>query len=290
MTLYRQFSTVEQLNLQYLPSAQGLDGRKVFERWSAHSKQARDSLGPILGLRFGASVDEYVDIFPCGKAHSPVHLFIHGGYWHSFSAKEFSFIATRLVPRSVVTAILNYSLCPVVTIDEIVRQTRAAVFWLSKHVQDYGGDPENITVSGHSAGAHLAAMLGSTDWKGRYGTSSVGLRGIVGISGLYDLRPFPFTALQPYLQLTLDQVMRNSPLLHAKSGMPSTYLVVGELESAEFHRQSDDYAVQLRNTSCKVSRQSIPQANHFTVLDGFMEDKSTVLDMVLKASQVQEST
>jgi len=70
-----------------------------------------------------------------------------------------------------------------------------------------------------AAGGHLA-VLAQTDWQKHFGILPTFLRGVCGISGLYDLKPFPFTALQPYLQLTWDQVARNSPILHVRDRMP----------------------------------------------------------------------
>jgi len=274
MTLYKEFTSIEDLNMQYLPSASGLNASDIFARWDIGSKHTRSLLKASCNVRFGPTVDEYIDVFPCGTKLAPVHIFIHGGYWSSFSPKEFSFIVPRLLEKGITVVLNNYSLCPFVTIDEIVRQCRAAIKWVVEKITDFDGNPENITISGHSAGSHLAAMVATTDWERQYGIPSTLLRGIVGISGLYDLRPFPFTSLQPYLQFTCEQIQRNSPIFTVRQNMPPTHLFVGESESSEFHRQSEDFASELRSKNNSAQKRTITGTNHFTILDGFFDEKS----------------
>lgn len=58
----------------------------------------------------------------------------------------------------------NYTLCPAVRVSDISRQMVAAVAWVWQHIVEYGGDPDRITVVGHSAGGQLVGMLLATDW------------------------------------------------------------------------------------------------------------------------------
>jgi arylformamidase len=282
MALYKKFTSVEALNEQYLPGASVLNTQEIFTRWNTDGMKARSVLGAKCNVRFGPTIDEYVDIFPSGTRHAPVHMFIHGGYWYRFSPKEFSFIASRLVESGITVVLNNYSLCPHVTIDEIVRQCRAAIKWVVDHIDAFDGDPGNVTISGHSAGGHLAAMVANTDWQGRYGLSSDFLRGICGISGLYDLRPFPFTALQPNLQLTCDQIQRNSPIFHVRRSLPPTTLIVGQKESTEFHRQSEEFCLELRRRDNEAGKSTVDSANHFTILDGFLETDSELFTNIYR--------
>jgi arylformamidase len=276
MALYKEYTSVDELNLQYLPGVRVTNTRDIFARWDIDSKKTRLTLNGKYDIRFGPTVDEYIDVFPCGTKKAPVHIFMHGGYWSSFSPKDFSFIVNRMVEKGITVALNNYSLCPFVTIDEIVRQCRAAIKWVVGNISDFDGNPERISISGHSAGGHLAVMVAATDWEHQYEISSSLLRGIVGISGLYDLRPFPFTSLQPNLQFTCEQIQRNSPILNVRTGLPATCLFVGELESSEFHRQSEDFARELCLISNSARKQTIVGANHFTILDGFLDEQSDI--------------
>ena len=282
MKLYLDFETVDELNWQYLPSKSGVDGSPYYEGWPAESEIARRELDCVENVPFGPTLDEYLDIFPAGSTDrpAPVHLFIHGGYWRVFGAKDFSFVARDLVAQGVMVVVNNYSLCPKVTVGEIVRQNRAAVKWLVEHAAEYGGDPDNITVSGHSAGGHLTAMVALADWEGDYGLKDNPVKGAFGISGLYDLGPFPYTDMQPSLQLTREQVERNSPVLQVGGKLPPLWLLVGADETPEFLRQSDAFAEALVLSGNRAERINIAGANHFQVMEGFKDTGSELFQLI----------
>ena len=85
-------------------------------------------------------------------------------------------------------------------------------------------------------------MALTTDWEGQYDLPHDTLKGGMAISGLFDLAPFPYTYVQPALQLTWDQVQRNSPAHHLPGRAPPLAVVVGAAESLEFRRQSAEFA------------------------------------------------
>ena len=151
------------------------------------------------------------------------------------------------------------------------------------HAADFGGDPGNITVSGHSAGGHLTAMTTLADWKGEYGLEGNPVRAAFGISGLYDLGPFPYTDLQSHLQLTREQIERNSPINQVRSPSPPVWLVVGADETPEFHRQSDAFAQVLDGAGNRVERITVENTNHFSVMQGFKEPKSELFKLIRDA-------
>lgn len=113
--------------------------------------------------------------------------------------------------------------------------------WTYKNATSFGGDPERIHIAGHSAGRHLTAMLLEIDWECVYGLPGDIVKGACAISGLFDLAPLPYTFLQPNLQLTWDQVLRNSPILHLPEWAPSLLVAYGEDEPSELRRRSQDF-------------------------------------------------
>ncbi|RIW12563.1 alpha/beta hydrolase [Algoriphagus lacus] len=100
-----------------------------------------------------------LNVFAPRKAEkSPVLIFIHGGSWHSGRKEIYDFMGSRLARRGVVTVIIDYPLAPDYKVSAMEKASVLAVKWVRDHIADYGGDPENIFISGHSAGGHLAAL------------------------------------------------------------------------------------------------------------------------------------
>lgn len=265
--LYRQFKTQDEIDQEYNPRLIVADVPVIFARMANESARVRALLEPKLRLPYGPTVDEYVDIFPASQPGAPIHFFIHGGYWRAFSSADFHYLAEGLHKAGHAVVMVNYSLCPAVTLGEIVRQCRAALAWTWRHASSFNGDPDRISVSGHSAGGHLTGMLLATDWSGRYGLPADVIKQACPISGLFDLAPFPYSWLQPSLQLGWEEVRRYSPMFLAPSSRPKVIVAVGGLESAEFHRQSLDYVAFLRGSGHEPLYVDLAGHNHFTVTD-----------------------
>src|SRR5439155_512396 len=117
-----------------------------------------------LERRYGDMPGETLDLFPARKGDGSCMLFIHGGYWRSLDKRDFSFLAPAWVDAGVSLAVVNYDLCPKVTMEEIVRQMLRASRWLWLHAEEYGMDQDRLYVCGHSAGGHLTAMMMSALW------------------------------------------------------------------------------------------------------------------------------
>jgi arylformamidase len=266
MKLYREFATQEEIDAVYNPAATAPNADALIEGWFSRSAAAVDELRGELGVKYGPTREEYCDVFRAGH-RTPVHLFVHGGYWRRFSARDHAFVARSLVAAGITTVVMNYALCPSVSLDEIVRQVRAAIAWTFTNARAFGADPERLTISGHSAGGHLVAMALSTDWQGDYELPAGIIKGAVAISGLYDLGFLPWSYVQPKVQATWDQVARLSPLHHLPASAPPLLVAVGEAETAEFRRQSRDFHATWRARGLPGSFLEVAGRNHFTVLE-----------------------
>jgi arylformamidase len=285
--LYRDFATQEELDAQYNLTAMLPEAAARYEAFCwRESEDVRASLEHRLDVPFGPTLAEHVDVYPAGE-NAPVLVYVHGGFWCLRTSKEFGFVARGPVSRGVATVATNYDLCPRVTIDEIVRQTRAAVAWAYKNAASFGGDPARIHVAGHSAGGHLVAMLLATDWEGEYGLPGNVIKGATTISGLYDLAPFPYTFLQPKLQLTYDQILRNSPILHIPESAPPLLVAYGDNETDEFKRQSEEYLDAWKPKGLEGEILILQGKNHYEVVDGFLDAESPLCSAILEQMSVQ---
>lgn len=251
-----------------------------FERWASASLQARQGLPCLLDVAYGHGAGETLDVFPAprkaGRPPAPVLVFIHGGYWRSLDKSDHSFIAPAFVKQGACVVVPNYALCPAVTIPQIALQMTQALAWVHRHIGTHGGDPQRITVVGHSAGGHLAAMMLACQW------SLVGedlpdalVQNAMAISGVFDLEPLRHTAfLQDSLRLTPKQVRQVSPAGFAapplQEGRGELVAVAGADESDEFVRQNQLIQTAWGPEVVPVC-ETLPSLNHFSVLEALVD-------------------
>jgi arylformamidase len=250
------------------------DHPQFFSRWAESSARARSTMTCHLDLRYGEMPGETMDIFPARKGDGSCLMFIHGGYWRSLDKKDHSFLAPTLVDGGVSLAVVNYDLCPKVTIEDIVQQMLRASRWLWLHAEDYGMDQDRLYVGGHSAGAHLTAMLMCALWPVFDRQLPKDLwKGGLAISGVYDLRPLlQVDMLQDDLRLDEASAMRLSPAFMSPATRAPVMTAVGGNESSEFLRQNALIGERWR--AAFAGDIPMPGANHFSVLDGLADQKS----------------
>ncbi len=215
---------------------------RFFERYVEESEKTRKKLDCELNVAYGGGSDQTLDLFfPYARTRkAPVHIFFHGGYWKTCTKDEFSFVANGFVHSDALTVVVNYPKIPVVDMGTQIRQCEDIVLWARDQARAFGGDPERVHLSGHSAGGHLIAMLMATDWQGRHGLSSRVIRSGCGLSGIYDLEPIRRCFLNEELHLSREDVLRYSPVRLKPNVLEHLYLAVGGLEGAEYLRQSRD--------------------------------------------------
>jgi arylformamidase len=230
----------EQLDREYNTRAAIPEHPRIFERWRAESRAARDQLRCEADYYFGPSPAESLDLYPVSMRNAPLLVFIHGGYWRSLDKQDFSFLAPAFVRAGVAVAMPNYGLAPATSIEDMVRQMLHALAWLYRTAPQLGIDARRIVVAGHSAGAHLAAMMLAADWPAwARGLPPNLLCGAVCVSGIYDLQPLvraPF--LRADLDLDNETARRISPVCYRPGIATPLLTAVGGGESSEFQRQN----------------------------------------------------
>jgi arylformamidase len=243
-----------------------------FRKWGAESADVLRSQPRELDIRYGAGPNEHLDVFPAHEPGAPVVVFIHGGYWRSLDKRDHSFIAPAFTSEGACVVIPNYALCPEVTIPEIAMQMVRALAWTWRNAARYGGDPQRITVVGHSAGGHLAAMMLACVWPAA-GNGLPGnlVKNALSISGLYDLEPIMHTPfLQSSLRLTPADARKASPALLPAPAHGTFYTVAGADESPEFLRHNELIQKAWGKERVPVC-EALPGLNHFSVLEALVQ-------------------
>lgn len=256
------------LDAQYDARAASPDHPASFARWAAASDAARAQLPARLDLRYGAGPKQLADCFDADRPDAPVFVFVHGGYWRGSDKSLYAFVAPVFVRAGAHVVLVDYDLCPAVTIDDIAREIDEAIDWIALRY----GARTRIVVSGHSAGGHLAAWAlsgaGRSDTGGDVGRrASNPVDAALGISGLYDLEPLrhtPFLAAD--LRLTESSAERLSPANRPPPRGRRFVAVVGGDESDEFIRQSEHLARRWGPEIVPVCER-IPRRRHFDILD-----------------------
>ena len=266
------------LNYEYSARAQVPDHMAHFHAWRTEGPAYR-AAHLTAELPYGEGPGQAIDLYmpEGGEGAPPLHIFIHGGYWQALDKSDHGHLLAAMRGAGHAIAVINYDLLPKpgLTLDDLAAQCRRAVEALWQAAPLYGYDRARITVSGHSAGGHLGAELAATDWPARDTDMPADLvKGAILVSGLYDLEPLRFTGVNKAVGMDEGMAIRRSPI-HMKPAHPLPVLVaVGGAESAEFHRQSRDFAAVWAHRGARTTFLALDDLNHFTVLEAFGDPAS----------------
>jgi arylformamidase len=239
---------------------------RYYTSWRERSRNTREKYRTAQDIPYGGAPGETLDIVLPNRIGAPVHIFFHGGLWRSQDKANFSCIADSLIDSGAAVVIPNYDHCPAVTISDIVKQTRAAIAWVYRHARIFGGDPNAITLSGHSAGAHLAVCALEADWA-PFGISDHPVKAVIGISGLYDLEPLRRTFINEDLRLNEQEALANSPLRYSPRARCPLLLAVGSDEVVGLLTQTENYAKALALKSFDAEHLVVPNAEHYSIVN-----------------------
>jgi arylformamidase len=252
------------LEREYSPSSMvGGDISGYLALYAERSAEARRNLLCREDVRYGPAAAEMLDFFPAARKDAPLFVFVHGGYWQELSQKESAPMAAQVLAAGYAFATIDYTLAPEGTIEQMVDEVSRALGFLEKNGGDFGFDLKRITLSGHSAGAHLAAMQ-ITLAKPPFDRG--GLERLLLLSGIYDLDPIPLTSINDPLGLDAAHAHALSPVFLTPIAHPRVTVAVAERDTSEFRRQSKDFALHLGRHGLDASYVLVPGRDHFDII------------------------
>ena len=238
------------------------------DRLTPGSSQARNVAS---GVAFGADPMQKLDIWAPKQSATeplPVVIFFYGGGWVKGTRQEYGFAGRAFAANGFVAVIPDYRQVPGFRFPAFVEDGASAVKWTRDHIAAYGGDPRRITLSGHSAGAYIAAMLALN---GRYlkdvGVDPHIIRAAAPLAGPYDFYPWDDKrAVDAFA--AWPRPAETQPITFASKDAPPMFIAYGAADTVVKPRNSINLAARLKQLGAPVVLREYPGKGHNDLVMG----------------------
>jgi arylformamidase len=216
------------------------DFDSIADAFSERSRMLSATAEVMANIKYGSGDRETVDVILPKRPHAgaPLHVFVHGGYWRSGEKQNYRLVAAPVLEAGGVAAVVEYDLMPGARLDVLVAQVRRSLLWLQSKASDFGADPTKTTVSGHSAGAHLASFLAARGPAETAMPRLPAVQALLLVSGIYDLSDIPTSFLRDEAKMSPKEAADWSPLTSAQLPVPRRIIAAGAEETAPFQDQA----------------------------------------------------
>jgi acetyl esterase/lipase len=216
-------------------------------------------------IRFGpgdrGKLDVYAPAQPCAGS-LPVIVFFYGGGWDSGRREDYLFVAEAFSSRGFITVIPDYRIYPQGLFPDFIEDGALALRWTFENIGKYGGDPQNIFIAGHSAGAQIATMLAfDKSWLARLNVDAGRLRGVIGLAGPYDFLPLETARLNAIFPSEAARA-QSQPIRFARRDAPPVLLISGEPDEVVGPGNSRRLAQRIRALGGSVDEKYYPGLGH----------------------------
>ncbi len=240
------------------------------------SERIRNSHRCYLDEKYGTAPLQTLDVFPSDRPHSPIVIFIHGGYWRALDKRSYSFVAAPFIKNHLTVGVVNYRLIPTVNMAMVLEDIAASINWLRENAAKYNGDPNEVVLCGHSAGGHLALMTYLM-----YENLRPTIQAICSLSGIFDLAPIKDSYLNEVLALNQNEVEAFSVSIKDLSDLKCpTLLSVGRNETDLFIEQSKDLYTK-NKLKAPIEYYEYPELNHYQIVQKLGQEGNPITDFIL---------
>ena len=245
---------------------------------SVRSQTTRD-------LSYGDEARQRLDLYaPIGAdGEAPVVVFAHSAWQRLHSRRHFERLGRMLASRGLIAVIPDFQVSPDGRHPGVIEDVAQATAWTRTNARRFGGDPRRLFLVGHAGGAYIAAMLAlEARWLADVGMGPGDIRGVVGVSGLYDIHPTE----DPRVAETFEAA-NAAPSLnlsdHVHADAPPMLLIAGGLDHCDPDRHTGGLARALRNVGGRVAEIRYPRMGDRTglhSLSGCLGFRAHALDEV----------
>jgi acetyl esterase/lipase len=194
-------------------------------------------------------------------------VFFYGGSWKSGKRQWYRWAGQALAQQGLVVVIPDYRQWPQVRLDGFMRDAARAVAWAHTHAADYGGNPAQLFVMGHSAGAHIGALLATNGgWLAAQGMQPRQLAGFIGLAGPYDFLPLTDPDFIDMFGSTHAEQLRSQPVQFVSGDEPPMLLLQGTADKVVDPRNAASLANGLRAQHEPVELKFYPEIGHTAIL------------------------
>ena len=267
------------LEAEYNNRARVPEHPQIFASWTRDAARYRMTRQGhcALDVVYGAGDRQRYDIFKSDQSSAgALIVFIHGGYWQSLGRSSFSHMAQGANAHGFDMVMAGYTLCPDISIGGIVEEIQNLIIHLARQTK------RRMVVMGHSAGAHLAAMMCVSKWSAL--APDLGydpITAAVLISGVYELEPLIVTSINSKLGLDRASAEALSPRFMPGPKSKRLVAVVGALESSEFLRQQRSLVGEWSRQGTVIRGVEVEGADHFTVINPLAMPDSDLTQAVI---------
>lgn len=220
-------------------------------------------------IAYGDDPRQKLDIYrPVAAApNAPVVVFFYGGSWNSGAKDDYGFVGEALASRGIVVVIADYRLYPQVRYPSFLQDGAQAVAWTRQHIAEYGADPTQLYLMGHSSGAYNASMLAlDARWLNEVNLAPSMLKGWIGLAGPYDFLPIENRDVRPVFFFP-NSPPDSQPINHVDHGAPPSLLIASASDTlVNPTRNTGGLAKKLRDAGVPVEVFYFTKTNHATLV------------------------
>jgi acetyl esterase/lipase len=273
------------------PKEFAIDWAGFYTEAEAMTAATRKALPHALDQAYGADPKQKLDVYqPTGKVTgAPVFIFLHGGGFREGDRAQYGYVARTFAKHGIVTVVASYRLLPNFHYPDQADDARGVVAWVAKNIQRYGGDPGNVYVGGHSAGAMLTAQIGTnTDWLARMSLPAGMIKGCAPISGSYDMQK----RSSDYVPDPAKRAEAN-PMTNLSHAVPRWVISVGSAEASNppiDPADSEAFAARLRQKGAQANVLVLEGMNHSQTVLALRDEQGRLFQAILGMIQPHGSS